>query len=121
MKVSTKYPIIINSKKINKPSDYLSAEGEDDDFFNAGGDLKAKFKTATQNLKQNPNVQGFGQDLKTGLFNKLGLNVQPNQPNYNPPPNYPAQPTGMSTGAKIGIAVGALLVIAGIVYAVKKK
>jgi hypothetical protein len=111
MKIITAYPVIENGKVISNnfttnTMNYSSAEGDKKMDWNAllkkGADLIGSGK-----------VSGAIQALRGGRRTRPASAPMP------PPP--PPPPTGLSTGAKIGIAVGGVAVLGLIVYLATKK
>lgn len=125
MKVITGNPIIINDRMVSNRSMYLSANGKTTT-------AKPQAKPADSKMSKEEAIAkakaGFESARQAGIFQKGGLRnwlgggAQPvgdtTIVTTTPPP--PPQKEGMSTGAKIGIAVGVLAVVGIIIYAVKK-
>jgi hypothetical protein len=110
MKIITAYPVIKNGKVISdnfttNTMNYASAEGDKinwNELLKKGSELIGSGK-----------VSGVIQSLRGGRLRK------PASPPPPPPP--PPPPKGLSTGAKIGIAVGGVAVLGLIVFLVTRK
>jgi hypothetical protein len=112
MKIITAYPVIENGKVISNnfttnTMNYSSAAG-DMDFSNL--------------LEKGKALIGSGK-IKSVIDTVKGLGIGKNKgkPMPPPPPPPPPPPKGLSTGAKIGIAVGGVAVLGLIIYLVTKK
>lgn len=112
MKVITAYPVIKNGKVISdnfttNTMNYSSAEGD-----------KMDFQALLQKGKE---LIGSGK-VKSVIDTIKGLGIGKNrtQP-MPPPPPLPPEPKGLSTGAKIGIAVGGVAVLGLVIYLATKK
>jgi hypothetical protein len=111
MKIITSYPVIENGKVISNnftdnTMNYSSLEGGKkinwNELLKKGSELIGSGK-----------VSGVIQSLRGG---------RPRRPaSPPPPPPPPPPPKGLSTGAKIGIAVGGVAVLGLIIYLVTKK
>lgn len=66
MKVVTAYPVYINNKKVDKKSEYLSADGDADDFYDATG---KKIKAPKEHKLLNK-IKGAHIGQKIGKFVK---------------------------------------------------
>jgi len=111
MKIITAYPVIKNGKVISdnftiNTMNYASAEGDKKIDFNAL-------------LKKGVELIGSGKVSGTIQALRGGRPRKPASAPMPPPP--PPPPTGLSMGAKIGIAVGGVAVLGAIIYFATKK
>jgi hypothetical protein len=114
MKIITAYPVIKNGKVISdnftiNTMNYASAEGD-----------KMNFQ---QLLQKGKDLIGSGK-VKSVIDTVKGLGIGKNRNKSMPPasmPPPPPPPTGLSKGAKIGIAIGGVAVLGLVIYLATRK
>lgn len=123
MIVTTKRPIVVSNSGDQTTSDYRSeysaASGPVRRARKAsrrrrGQGLGQRIRAGANKLIQNPIVQGL-------IAQKLGGGAMDDGGRVNSQTPEPMPKKGLSTGAKIGIAIGAVALIAGVAYFVTKK
>lgn len=133
MKITTSYPIIQNKKPIANPNDFLSVDGDSgadgesyaDDFSYADDSYADDFSYATGKKKKGKKGGKGGHKPKSSGSpgvpkpqNNVAKQPDATLPPVIAPVIVPTVPQhkGLSTGAKIGIGAGVLVLIGTIVF-----
>lgn len=122
MKVITDYPVIINGKRESSKDMYLNAGGSTNAPTGSGSGKGNFFQKAENAINQTSNafqqgagiVQSVGQaanSLNPSNYTNTGSGSSAGSNTYTPPVQTTPVKKGMSTGAKVGIAVGIAAVV----------